>query len=195
MKTNKEKYDYFYKKIESLGKEFIDSVLKDPPKELYKVVLIGRIDKYEVEYIGYYNRIYSEEKPTRKDIEKIKSYYENMPEMTIDDIRIGIVHHGEKYKSSCAIAIGEIGKSYHPSIEHANKALARLQLKKKKDEELLANGHIRCTYCRKIIPEDKAVKHEIIFQDWNGYKKFVNRKTNKYCSGKCGSYDQMSREG
>jgi hypothetical protein len=46
------------------------------------------------------------------------------------------------------------------------------------------------------------VKYEIIFQNSkpdffskSGYKRFVDRKTNIYCSKQCGVHDQMGHEG
>ena len=61
---------------------------------------------------------------------------------------------------------------------------------------------VRCAYCSKIIPEKEAVNYKIIFQNSRqdpfsitGWKKFVDRKTNKYCSTECGIHDQMAHDG
>jgi len=58
----------------------------------------------------------------------------------------------------------------------------------------------KCAYCGKERPIAELKSGTIIFQDskWNGvkWKKFVNEKSNLYCSdGPCHSHDQMGHEG
>lgn len=63
-------------------------------------------------------------------------------------------------------------------------------------------GYKPCAYCGKQVPENTLVPYKIIFQDSrpsltekSGWHKFVNEKTNMYCSKARGAYDQMAHGG
>ncbi len=195
MRTNKEKYDHFYRMITDAEREFINGEMPNPPKKLFSLVPIGRIDTWEVEGTGYSNKLYSTEKPKRTDVAEAKEYYENIPEMDKDNIMIMLVCHREKSRTMSTIKLNEIGKRYYLDFNEAEKALNELTLKKEKDKELLSNGHIRCAYCGKIVKESDSIEFEIIFRSRNVFGPCVGRKTNRYCPGGCAGYDQMAHEG
>jgi len=52
-----------------------------------------------------------------------------------------------------------------------------------------------CTYCRK--PIETLVRKNIVFRDYDHtrQKQFVNTKEFDFCSTKCASNEQCSREG
>jgi hypothetical protein len=125
-----------------------------------------------------------------------------MPQLTIENVLIGWECTGDGYKSSSAVGYLEMKRKYFISKEDAAKKSLELTEIKRKEEELLNNGHIRCAYCGKVVPAKESVNYVLIFQNSRpdpfsrtGWKKFVDRKTNKYCSEECGVHDQMAHEG
>ena len=52
-------------------------------------------------------------------------------------------------------------------------------------------GYINCTYCGKVVPEEKATKYKVI-----SYANYGPRgRWGKYCDRQCASHDQMAHEG
>lgn len=202
MRTNLEKWNYYMGLINAKEQEFINSNIKDIPTCIYEVYQSGKLRTLNVTGVRYRNELYGGNKPSREDVAKIKSYFENMPDMTIEKVSINWECTDQGYKSSGAVRYLEMKEKYFTSKDDADKKASELTEIKRKEEELLNNGHIRCTYCGKVVPEKESVNYEIIFQNSRpdpfsrtGWKKFVDRKTNKYCSKQCGAHDQMAHEG
>jgi hypothetical protein len=202
MRTNLEKWNYYMSLINNKEQEFINSNIKDIPTCIYEVYSSGKLRTLNVTGVRYRNELYGGTKPSREDVAKIKAYYENMPELIIEKVSINWECTDQGYKSSSAVRYLEMKEKYFTSKEDADKKAFELTEIKRKEEELLNNGHIKCTYCGKVVPEKETVNYEIIFQNSRpdpfsrtGWKKFVDRKTNKYCSKQCGAYDQMAHEG
>lgn len=202
MRTNLEKWNYYMGLINAKEQEFINSNIKDIPTCIYEVYQSGKLRTLNVTGVRYRNELYGGNKPSREDVAKIKSYFENMPDMTIEKVSINWECTDQGYKSSGAVRYLEMKEKYFTSKDDADKKASELTEIKRKEEELLNNGHIRCTYCGKVVPEKESVNYEIIFQNSRpdpfsrtGWKKFVDRKTYKYCSKQCGAHDQMAHEG
>lgn len=202
MRTNLEKWNYYMGLINAKEQEFINSNIKDIPTCIYEVYQSGKLRTLNVTGVHYRNELYGGNKPSREDVAKIKSYFENMPDMTIEKVSINWECTDQGYKSSGAVRYLEMKEKYFTSKDDADKKASELTEIKRKEEELLNNGHIRCTYCGKVVPEKESVNYEIIFQNSRpdpfsrtGWKKFVDRKTYKYCSKQCGAHDQMAHEG
>ena len=202
MRTNLEKWNYYMSLINNKEQEFINSNIKDIPTCIYEVYPSGKLRTLNVTGVRYRNELYGGAKPSREDVAKIKAYYENMPELIIEKVSVNWECIDQRYKSSSAVRYLEMKEKYFTSKEDADKKAFELTEIKRKEEELLNNGHIRCAYCGKVVPEKEAVNYEIIFQNSRpdpfsrtGWKKFVDRKTNKYCSKQCGGHDQMAHEG
>lgn len=202
MRTNLEKWNHYLQIINEKEKEFINDNIIDIPKYIYEVYPSGKIRTLNVVNLYYRNNIYCGGKPTRNDVSKIKEYAEDMPSLTVENVSFGweCIEHG--YKSSSAIRYTELHDKFFTNKEKAELKANELLEAKNKEEELLKNGHVKCAYCGKVVPEKESVSHQIIFQNSRpdpfsktGYKKFVDKKTNKYCSGKCGGNDQMAHEG
>ena len=201
MRTNLEKWNYYLSIIEKREEEYIKNNVDKMPEYIYSIYPTGKIRKLQITYISYSNRLYfSGKKPTRDDIKKINDYVINNSPMTLDKVHVGWKSIGEKYNSSSAFKYTE--RDQYLSKQEVE-IKSKEAIKKKEDEEiLLNNGHIRCAYCNKVVPENDSISHTIIFQNSRqdpysrtGWKKFVDKKTNKYCSGKCGGNDQMAHEG
>jgi len=132
---------------------------------------------------------------TRKEldefIEKALSW-----EPSVDDIRVHYEYFstykdGSRSRVSGAYSLDKFDKEqFALNEDDLSEELERLR-----DTYLPKEGHINCSYCGKAVPENEAVDYTIIYQGWNGYKKTVMRKTNKYCPGNCGVHDQMAHEG
>lgn len=202
MRTNLEKWKHYMGLINAKEQEFINSNIKDVPTCIYEVYASGKLRTLNVTGIRYRNELYGGINPSREDVAKIKGYFENMPDMTIDKVSVNWECTDQGYKSSSAVMFLDMKEKYFVSKDDANKKASELIEIKRKEEELLNNGHIRCAYCSKVVPEKEAVNYKIIFQNSRpdpfsrtGWKKFVDRKTNKYCSPQCGADDQMAHEG
>ena len=206
MGTNLEKWKYYLNLIKLREVEYIVTHVTNVPKILYDVVRSGDIKEKIVTDIIYWNLLYfSGKKPTRVEVAEIKDYYENPPELTLDGVRINYYEYwgdNNKYKSSSSVKYVEMFEKFSTTKKEADGRALVFQIKVDREAALLENGHVRCTYCRKIVPENESVKCKIIFQnsrsDFNsrsGFKKFVDEKINVYCSNQCGGYDQMGHEG
>lgn len=206
MRTNKEKWDYYKGLIDEREQKFIDIRVSNKPKELYEVTHIGHLTVLTVTGIKYSNGLhYFTKIPKKTDVTKIKEYYENPPELSIANIRVHWERRYDGWKSTSATKYTELideKNAYQMDKALADVKVKELKEKRAHEEELLANGHIRCTYCNKVIPESEAIDYTIIFQNSrpdptrrSGWKKFVDKKTNKYCPSGCGVYDQMAHEG
>lgn len=199
MRTNLEKWEYYLSIIRDKENIFIKNNTKNIPDKIFEISLDGSIRTLNVNgvrYFSYYN--YSGKKPTKIEVAELKRISETDSEYSIEKIRIHWECISNGMKSSSAIKYIELDK-YCVDEDEANEIANVKLLKRKREEVLLKHGHIRCTYCNKVVP-GPGVKCKIIFQnsrqDFHGkWKKFVDEKTNIYCSNKCGGYDQMAHEG
>lgn len=57
------------------------------------------------------------------------------------------------------------------------------------------SGFTPCAYCGKQVPNDKLVKHRIIFQGLENGKRKIKEQVMNFCSGECAMNEQCSREG
>jgi len=204
MRTNLEKWNYYREIIREKDQIFVEANITIKPKIMYDVYQrSGKIKKLSVTKI-YYSRYinFKNKKPTKIEVAEVKKISESELDYDINKIFIGYESRSDKYKSSAATKYIEMNNEHYLSIEEAEGVSSVIKIKVGRERIKLKNGHIRCTYCQKIVPESESVKYEIIFQnsrpDYNsksGYKKFVDRKTNIYCSTKCGIHDQMAHEG
>ncbi len=202
MRTNLEKWNYYYDIIKEKDKVFTNENITIRPKVLYDVQRNGEVSELLITDISYYRYInFRGKKPTKIEVAEVKKLSETNLSHDIKKIFIRWESHSGKYKSTAATKYVEMDKHYL-SKEDAESVSSVIKIKIGRDKIKLKNGHIRCTYCQKIVPESESVKCQIIFQssrpDFNsrsGYKKFVDKKTNIYCSNKCGGHDQMAHEG
>lgn len=85
MKTNREKYDFYLNKIRQLTQEFIAKECQSTPKIFY-TISGWTVHEMKVTKFDYYNKFYSEDKPTKIRIAEIKEYYEAMPPFSREKI-------------------------------------------------------------------------------------------------------------
>ena len=203
MRTNLEKWNHYREIIRVKDQKFVEANITIKPKILYDVYQrSGEIKELKVTEIRYSRYVhYNGKKPTKIEVTEIKELSESDLIHDIKNIHIGLESNSDKYKSTSATKYVEMNKHYL-SLEDAENIASVIKIKIGRDRIKLENGHIRCTYCQKIVPESESVKYEIIFQNSkpdffskSGYKRFVDRKTNIYCSNQCGVHDQMAHEG
>lgn len=198
--TNLEKWNSYYKLIEQRNTAFINTNIPNIPEKIYEVCKNGEIKELSVTDVYCSNKLHHGDKVTRKQVEEIKKYYDNPQELSISDIRIGWTRKDNIGICSSAIKFKELDGKYFTDIKKAKEEADKLSVIAKKEEDLLASGdYVRCAYCSKIIAIKDAYSSSLIFQNskFDGYRtiKFVDSKTNLYCSSKCASYDQMAHEG
>jgi hypothetical protein len=194
MKTNKAKYDILFDLLEQKCNDFIKSLFSKLP-EKYHAIAINYV-KYKEGYfiqereiidIGYRHGFYKKDKPTRKEIEKLQNYINNI-ELKADNIYI--VWKAENTSSSERICeINMINSHYAWSKEFLMPTLKKLI-----DTYSPKEGYIKCSYCGKQRkPEDINYK-TIISQNWKDIG-FESPKR-PYCNDNpCASHDQMAHEG
>jgi hypothetical protein len=84
MKTNLEKWNYYYNLIKQKENDFINSIVSKKPEILYLVLPKGVIKTQTITSLDYSYRMNGEcifftfytRKPTRKDVKKLKEYFE-----------------------------------------------------------------------------------------------------------------------
>lgn len=203
--TLQQQWDSLHERMLAVKKEHLDEFFKanHKPEAVYECNHIGEVSKKEIVSFDiqpivagrrvFYPYLTSGTKPKTVDVEQLERF--------IDCFSIGfsvlIV-----YSTNC----GTTGMYYdRAGREEKHLAFNESDLKTLADErrELYATreGYSPCTYCRKQVPTGSMVPHKIIFQNsrWDigkgKYVKFVDQKTNMYCSGQCGVSDQMGHEG
>lgn len=203
MRTNLEKWNYYLANIKQIEQDFIDSNIPKLPEYVYEVYPSGKMRNLNVVKTSYSSRLYfSGKKPTKIDVSKIKDHFDNPPQLTMDKILIHWECKDNGMKSSSAIKYPDLETKYFTNKADAEIKSNELKAITAREEEMLSNGHIRCSYCSKVVPEKESVPYTIIFQNSrpdpfsrSGYKRFVDKKVNKYCSKTCGVHDQMAHEG
>jgi len=195
MKTNLEKFNYWKEVYNDRLKEFIQSEKISKPEYFYRLYPSGKIETLRVLSVGYSQRAtyFCGKIPSRKEIEELKDFCQHTP-LARDMIMFRYESVGGKYHVSGALKSLDLDKyketyfTDKPTAESKAKELVGIR---KHEEELLKNGHVRCAYCRKIVPEAEVVVKEII-----NFKMYGSSgKKNKYCSSQCGHHDQCAHEG
>jgi methionine synthase II (cobalamin-independent) len=198
MRTNKEKFEYYYNLLQDIFKKFISEQIPELPKKLYSLYCYYNVHEHEITHASYHidECYFGNDKPTKKDIERIKNVYNDyisgVRKLNKDDIRIHYRYSGGTFRVSGSYKFSAIdGKKISTNLEDLSDEISRM-----KELYEPREGYNNCTYCRKVYPKDKVVNCKIIFQDTDRFgKKFVNQKTNQYCSEQCGFSDQCAHEG
>lgn len=203
MRTNLEKWAYYYDKVNEKIDNFIDDnidkfqdylnltyfYVKGLYTESYTVIDI----QYEIPSSVFYKK---GKKPTRVQVNKLKSMYEE--DFSIENINL-IVEYKYKYGSTNKLyTISRFKKEvlesnkYIFSLDEAN-ALYEKNLKKKQEEDALINAgtHFRCARCIKVTPIDEVVEQRMI-----NFKMYGRGgRLMKFCSSECAAHEQMAHEG
>jgi hypothetical protein len=193
MRTNKEKYDYYFAMLERKAQPFIDSMfLNGKPERFYGLKGRYELMEYVVTGISYKFTIWWTDKPNRQDVEKVKALASESLVFLPENIYLhyeyqmcGKVSGAEKLTDIKP----EKGFAFNPN---------ELDEKIAKNRELYEprEGYVPCAYCGKQNHPDNTIRHEIIFQNSHNGRKFIDRATNSYCKDSpCAGWDQMAHEG
>jgi len=202
MKTNLDKWDYHLDILNARTESFIKEAFQDDPapETLYEVTPIGTVKVYTVTDINYrfprndgIRPYFYGKKPTREEVQRIATAAIEEIDFNKANIVLGYEYEwGSGNKAISGISMERLLESscVFTDQSKAGVCAAEKRLKKEKEQYLLANGHIKCTYCGKVVPESEAVNYTVIARQYTNM-----RKTSKYCSRQCGAHDQMAHEG
>ncbi len=201
MRTNLEKFKHYKSILKQQESDFIQQVIKDYPKKVYKVFPSGNIQ--ELTIIGLtYSRSknwYFEKRPSKIQVQEIKDFSESKREFDEKKILFNYGYEAGTFKASGAFSFYQLEEYF--TKEGAEKKSKEVKDVKEHEEHLINNcNHVRCQRCSKVVPIENSVSSKIIFQDsrsdaFGRYKRFVNSRVMNFCSGTCASHEQMSREG
>lgn len=200
-KTNKDKWNELQVLLDQKKDNYFnDFFTKNPePKFIYKAT-VSEIKAIPI--TRFKLRCDNEprvwDKVTREDLKKLREFIDDFENLNKE---IGCCYtedHGT-YKCSGAEGYYKVIEDKRMSFNESDLMEIQKQLHEKYAPR---DGYKPCAYCGKQVPEDDLVSHQIIFQNSrpdpcsrSGYRKFVDKKTNLYCSGECAGYDQMAHEG
>jgi hypothetical protein len=195
MVTNKDKYNAIYDELESYYQSFILSVIPITPAHYYSISTnyIKYKDGYFIEErhitgIKYNHGVYRLEKPTRKDIERLKIFLEDLPEPTRDKILVC-------WKASnCSGATNLLKIGAENSLTAWKSEDLEPKLAQMIEKYSPKEGHVACSYCREQRKPEDIKNATIISRMWK-HQNYTSPQR-PYCKDKpCDSYDQMAHEG
>jgi len=194
MRTNLEKFKYYMDLLNQKAQPFIDSKFPcGKPEKLFVLNGYSHIQECQITSIKYDFGWINEEKPTKADIEDVKTYLNSALEFTDDKIVLFYEYRIGDHKVSGAYRLNRILNEKHLAFTY-DELTGELQRRKELYEP--REGYIKCSYCWKQNPPENTVYDKLIFRDWDGRKQFVNEKELPYCKDKpCASHDQMAHEG
>lgn len=192
---NIDKYNELLEVLEGKCRDFVKSVIPELPKVFYEISNQYRIKEVTITGARYQSGFYEKPKPTKIDISSI--------ERTLNENKLDKKDIWINYEHVYGGGLISTGSYNYLKFKTDFRSFDKNDLIKKAEENRMLyeprEGCVSCSYCGKVVDKDNVVKYEIIFLNsrWNGNKnvKFVDRKTNNYCSGECGLHDQMGHEG
>ena len=137
-------------------------------------------------------------RPSAKLKGDVKFIYDEFmaKELQEENIRIHMRVVEGKFKSSWADDITTYkSKNYSTSKIDVQKILD-IEIEDHNKIYLAKEGQFNCSYCGKAADDSKKIMKEIIYRTRNEWgRACVGRKTQPYCSSRCGCHDQMAHEG
>lgn len=200
-KTNLDKWNDLLEVLNSKKEKVLSQNLpeRERPSILYRAKW-QEIGEIPIESFGV--RVYGEfgfyGKPTREDLKRMEGLIENFETLEKTLYVYYKEDHGT-YKVSGGYKMEDIKRD--PKLSFAKEDLEEIH-KELHEKYAPRPGYKACSYCSKQVPEAEMVMGTIIFQNTrpdpgsrSGWKRFVDKKTNPYCSGTCAGNDQMAHEG
>jgi hypothetical protein len=198
-----EKWEKIQTLIDQKQQDFIDK-LGGLPTVFYQVMhngLLKEIPVVKVVHINY-DQVpsFSGKRPSKDDIYKIQSIYNNL----IFDAKFIRLRYDQH--NSYSLKQIEEDKMLFLDRNAAESLSKEITDRIAEEERLLAGGdHERCRRCEKVVPISQMQTHTIIGrgrkQVWNSWKgryddkAVVTQEPMRFCSGECAGNEQMSREG
>lgn len=192
MRTNLEKYKHYLGVIESKEQEYIKSEHPNIPEILYQVDIKGEISELKIEKVAYQTDKYFPlpKKPSREQVIGAKSYSES--EIEYKKERIFFIYESNQTKGTTTLSHAGIFLTPDEALNYSGAIREKIL----HENQLLQNGHFRCKYCNKVTPDKEKVTSEIFGRGFNPFGKTVLTKNPyDFCSARCATHEQMSREG
>lgn len=197
MRKNIDKWNHYKKILDDRAQDFISDF--EWPDKIYEVLPVGKVKECTVTSVDYAFRKhkiitwFSGKNPSNSNVEGIKSDSEKDIEFSKDNVCLHFTYPwGEGSTASSGILWGTLTQSpkHFISRKEADRLAEEKRLIKEHEENLLASGHIRCTCCNKVVPEEDTIQRTMISRMYKNFKKSF-----RFCSEKCAAYNQMSLEG
>lgn len=204
MRTNLEKFEFYYNQLKKKRQDFIDSLNLNIPAKVYNVKHIGTIEEFEIKAITYREKFEIFIKPySRNDIATVIGKLNSTEPLSRENIQVTYEYlFGESVQTS-SFKLDDISK-FLTKEEAEKKSLERKEIMER-ENYLLKNKHTRCQRCGKIVPDADVVSNTIfgrgrknVFDSRKGQyvsKSCVTTEPMKFCSSTCAANEQMSREG
>ncbi len=212
MRTNLEKFNYY----QNLCKEIIDPFIQKTgrergfPKVIYRIYPSGKVTdcfftnfyyKFNVKGFHIYSRRFHKgKKPTRQEVNQIKEFYLSLESLEFilkkENVSASYAYTEKFGKNNQYTSSGGSWLNYdfsHDSGFHINKESRDKKISELKgiSEKIKSGKYFKCNYCGKLTKVKDAVERKIV-----SYRNYGSGGVNRrYCSDKCGGYDQMAHEG
>lgn len=201
MKTNLEKYNYYYDLMQKSAEKYINNFFKDKvrPTRMFEIVGYYKLRECIITDITYrFKSFHRLSHPTREDVKRIKGRFDVPQWYEPTDIILHYTYKDRWESSKGKIKTASItGNIPYCDVLESNTRSFELNIKMQEELDRrmrlykLKSGDVRCTYCGKAVQKEKAIKRTII-----NYKQFGPKgKEYQYCSSECGVHDQMAHEG
>jgi hypothetical protein len=206
--TLEQQWDEVNSQIDKLKENIIEAFKQtmELPKVVYRLngynleehevtgaYVLFRNDKMFVRHPIFYGK-----KPTGWDLEQLKSFKNDIDNFNITAvifIRTCIVYsYGKATNSVSFNSLTNPDRTYNDFSIDKEFLLKEAEIRRQKYEP--KEGCSPCAYCRVQTPIDKLIEATIIGRGRNRLgKACVTTQVLKFCSKKCASNEQMSREG
>lgn len=200
-KTNVDKWNEVSAMLETKKQHYLDDYfLHNERPTCFYLATMKEIETIPVNdiYVWIAGEPFYHTKPTKKEIQKLQTFVDEFDERE-KNILISYKKVTGTFVISSSKSISSIEDDNRTSFDYDE----LIPIQKELDEKFSPReGYTACSYCKIQTPTEKMVDYTIIFQNSKphpfnrtGWKKFVDRKTLKYCSEQCGIHDQMAHEG
>ena len=162
------------------------------PQKVYEVTPMGIIRVREITGYTYKQIYYAGKRPSREKIEELRKLVDTI-EFVCDQIMMRYTTVYIKHSVSGAFTFKDLHENKNLFVNKTDAEICAevRQEKHEKEIKMLENGHFRCNYCMKVVPNEDEVLRTIINIKMYGR----NGRQFSYCSGQCGVHDQMAHEG
>ena len=196
--TLKQQWDALKSELQCKEDEYVSSLFDGAlPTNVFEVGRMGTIETWRVSHasLGHPIKVYFWGKsPKRQDVSTLKHYVNNLPDFSSLQIFLHMEQDDMACNVSRCVPLSQIEQEtrYFFNEPEAQAKASEIKERLKKENELLASGHIRCQYCGKVRPPDQIHYKSIIAVQYRN----LHSDPRPYCKDKsCAAYDQMGHEG
>lgn len=191
MTTNLQKFEEAQRHIDRRSRDRVIAALGSIPSQVWEVGGAGQnydpqrgvVDKvsYYAAGISGFPSLYYVKRPSSTQVEAIQ----NIAQMDIDDQRICIHYHTDRFSAAKRLSDIVSGSSMFMTREQAEAKAVELR-----EMFVAKEGQFNCRGCGRATDNEKKLTRTIIARQYPG-----RRKDFDYCSDQCAACDQMAHEG